>query len=881
MVWGRRFVALALCASMFCVAIFAPVVGVGMVEGASQDEITMTVGTIQDPGTLNPFSMVLSMAYTISFLMYDTLNSVEPDLSSGPQLATSWYHDEEGTIWHYNLTHDAYWHDGEQVFADDVAFTFNLIINNSEVCALWIDYLANVTEVVAEDDFTVRITTEVPKATMLSLNVPILPKHVWELVPADQLDKVDYWKNTAYFPNGPVGSGPFILDEYVKDDFIRMLTNTNYFIDVAEFDILLYKVYLDDLAMLNALTTGILDVATGVPTDAWTTTINTEGIDGQAVKALSLFELGVNCMPEDLRENFPQASDNLEMNNPAVRQAIAMCVDKEDIVTNILNGLAEEGSSLIPTATDQWHYDVPANEVWPFNTTRANELLDSAGYTRDDDDDGIRENETTGVELDLIFYYRNDATFADELAAQSISDNLALVGINAPAEGIAESTLYTYWYQARYDLYIWAWDTDVDPSFMLSVMTTDQIPDDPTDWTAWSDCFYSNPYYDYLFTQQQNAVTTEDRQAIIFEMQQILYRDCPYIVLWYPFGLFAYGTDRFYNFPNMVANPGMTPGSMWFFFSVIPLGENTPPTSVYAGEDCTVMAGTTLTFTGSADDIESPTELTYEWTFTEPDLSEQTLTGEQVDYTFENIGDVSVTLTVTDAGGLTADDELVVTVVEVPENAGWVNGFVKDTDGVPVSGASITDGTLTVSAGATGFYNLTAIEGEFTVTASMSGYSSASESVTVTANEMVWQNFTLSVSVGDIEGTVCDTSTGDPIEGVTVKAVGLTNKTVLSNATGCFSFDDLTPGSYKVNVTKSGYLWNETTVEVVAGETTVVDIEMSPETSGDTDDGGLSGTTLAIIAILIVAAIAAVAAAVLLKRKKAPGPPSEPEPPAP
>ncbi|MDQ1371546.1 MAG: hypothetical protein QG582_460, partial [Candidatus Thermoplasmatota archaeon] len=246
MVWGRRFIALALCASMFFVAIFAPVVGVRMVEGASLADITMTVGTIQDPGTLNPFSMVLSMAYTISFLMYDTLNSVEPDLSSGPQLATSWYHDQAGTTWHYNLTHDAYWHDGEQVFADDVAFTFNMIINNSEVCALWIDYLANVTEVVAEDDFTVRITTEVPKATMLSLNVPILPKHIWELIPVDQLDKVDYWKNTAYFPTGPVGSGPFILDEYVKDDFIRMLTNTNYFIDVAEFDILMYKVYLDD-----------------------------------------------------------------------------------------------------------------------------------------------------------------------------------------------------------------------------------------------------------------------------------------------------------------------------------------------------------------------------------------------------------------------------------------------------------------------------------------------------------------------------------------------------------------------------------------------------------------------------------------------------------
>ena len=866
--------ALALCALMFCVAIIAPVVGVGQVEGVAADEITMTVGTLQDPGTLNPFSMTLSMAYTISFLMYDTLNSVEPDLSSGPQLAREWYHDDTGTIWYYNLSQDSYWHDNVQVTAEDVAFTFNLIKDNKDTCALWIDYLANITETVAVDDFTVRVTTEVPKATMLSLNVPILPKHIWENIPVDKLDMADYW-NTQYFPTGPVGSGPFILDEYVRDDFIRMLTYTNYSIDSADFDILLYKVYTDDTSMINALNSGDLDVATSVPTDAWDATLAADDIDGQAVKALSLFELGVNCMPKDLRENFNQASENLEMNNVAVRQAIAMCVNKEYIVTTILNNLAEPGSSLIPTATDTWHYDVPAEEVWNFDIDAANTLLDSAGYTADEDGDGIRENASNGVELDLIFYYRNDVTVADQLAAEEIATSLEQAGILATPQGITESTLYTYWYQARYDLYIWAWDTDVDPSFMLSVMTTDQIPDDPTDWTAWSDCFYANPYYDQLFIKQQNTVDEDERQAVIFEMQQILYRDCPYIVLWYPFGLYAYRTDVFYNFPDMTTYPGKTPGSMWFFFDVMIIGGNTAPYDVDAGEDRTVMEGTELSFVGSAADVETPTELTFEWTFVEPDLTESVLTGATVDYTFENIGEVAVTLTVADPEGLEMSDELTVTVIEVPEDAGWINGFVKDPSEAPLASVSITNGVLSVTTDEDGFYNLTASEGTYTVNASLAGYGSSEADVDVVVNETVWQNFTLDVSVGAVEGHVYDAVTGDGVANASVKLVG-TTKMVLTDDAGYYTFEQITPGSYTLNVTKTGYESNQTTIEIVAGETALGDMNLEPEVNPS--GGGISGTTLAIIGVVIAAAIAGVVAVTMMKRKKAAQPPEPPPP---
>lgn len=79
---------------------------------------------------------------------------------------------------------------------------------------------------------------------------------------------------------------------------------------------------------------------------------------------------------------------------------------------------------------------------------------------------------------------------------------------------------------------------DVDPTSILKIMTTDQI-------MSWNDSFYSNPVYDDLFIQQSHEMDKNKRQAIIHEMQRIIYDDCPYIILAYGPELEAYRTDRF------------------------------------------------------------------------------------------------------------------------------------------------------------------------------------------------------------------------------------------------------------------------------------------------------------------------------------------------
>ena len=108
---------------------------------------------------------------------------------------------------------------------------------------------------------------------------------------------------------------------------------------------------------------------------------------------------------------------------------------------------------------------------------------------------------------------------------------------------------------ADYDLFIWSWGGDIDPGFMLSTFTTRQIG-------GWGDSQYSNPEYDRLYVRQAQAFDPADpedtapRKAITDEMQKILYRDDPYIILWYNLNLQAFRTDTWRGYANAPAGEG-------------------------------------------------------------------------------------------------------------------------------------------------------------------------------------------------------------------------------------------------------------------------------------------------------------------------------------
>lgn len=843
---------------------------------AAADPIVYSIGTTLVPDDFNPFEMTTGISYSVLWMTYEFLITPGPvNMAPHEQLASSWEATEGSTVWTYHLVRDSVFHDYTPVTAHDVEFTFNLIIDNPIECGMFAAYVKNITSVTATDDYTVVFNLNASRADMECLTVPILPEHLWGQIPTEELANVDMF-DTGVFPDGPIGSGPFVLKEYRRTEGLVIMEAWElYHWGKVNIDVLQMVIYTQANSMITALDTGEIDLAMGVPPSQWDATIGLDDIEGQAAPALDLTEFGSNCAPKEVREsvndkgqpNFPQASDNYETCNLAVRQAMSIAIDEVWINQYIMHNLSTVGSSLIPPATPYWHYEVPEEEKWSNNLEEARQLLEDAGYKYINSTE-VRENETSGVLLDLDFYYISTNP-QDVEAADQIELWLQEIGIRAEPQGVMEGILYTMWFGMEYDLFIWNWQPDVDPSFLLSVLTTDEIPAHSKDKTAWSDCYYSNPEYDRLFIQQQQAVNMSERQEIVFEMQRIAYRDCPYEILWYPCGLDAYRTDEFTNFPNMTVNAGISPDSFWFYYEIYKIGSPVPPSMVDAGEDTTCAVGETLSFTGDAKDVNDPIEsLTWDWDIDEGgDVT--SLSGRTISHAFNSLGEVGVTLTVTDPDGLSASDLITITVTDVPEDAGFIKGYVNTSSGEPIVGASLTAGGTTRQSDSTGLYSFTIAEGSYIVNVTKAGFTNDSEEVTVVVNVTTWQNFTLTATAGDVKGHVVDADTGVGIEDSVVKITGTgVDQSFTTNETGYFEFNVIPEGTYTITATKGGYKENSTTVTVVSGETVTVDISLEEKPAG-----GLSTAALAAIGAIAVIALAAVAFH-LLKRKKGEGPPS-------
>jgi peptide/nickel transport system substrate-binding protein len=119
---------------------------------------------------------------------------------------------------------------------------------------------------------------------------------------------------------------------------------------------------------------------------------------------------------------------------------------------------------------------------------------------------------------------------------------------------LTDGKLINAWYANDYDLYMWGWGPDPDPDFILSTFTAGQCG-------GWSDTCYTDPEYDQLYQDQKTASDTAERQAIINQMQQIIYRDMPEVVLYYDQSLEAYRSDEWTGLED---NISPTPeGFLW------------------------------------------------------------------------------------------------------------------------------------------------------------------------------------------------------------------------------------------------------------------------------------------------------------------------------
>lgn len=366
----------------------------------TNDKTELTMGYQTDPEGLDPQRTAAASTFSITNNIYDTLVGVTSDWEIIPRLAKSWEVSEDGMEITFALRDDVNFHNGRQFKASDVEFSFNRLKDAESPKAK--DY-ENIVKIEVIDDYNIKFSTE-------KLDVELLKwfAYPWTaIVPEEAVDNL----KTA-----PVGTGAFTLKEWVPQQRIILQRNDNYYGDKAKLETVKLMLIPDATSMMAGLQVGDLDI---IPLSGDQVTMIEDNADykviSQPMNAVQIMSLN---------------TDNEILSNEKVRQAIAMAINKDEVIEASSFGYGDKIGSHLPSTSPDY-YDT--NDVMEYNVEKAKELLKEAGY----------EN---GFEIKMALP-KNYQIHVD--AGQVIADQLSKIGITVNVELIEWGTWLSDVYGAK------------------------------------------------------------------------------------------------------------------------------------------------------------------------------------------------------------------------------------------------------------------------------------------------------------------------------------------------------------------------------------------------------------------------------------------------
>ena len=499
--------------------------------GANQPAV-VRIGWAGSPDTLNPGNAILATSYTIFELVYDSMYELNLDGTYRLSIAESANVSDDGTVWTFKIRDGIKFHDGQPLTAEDVAWTYNLYKDTPEYPYLngyYTTYFDSV-ETTDNNEVVLTLTEQIPNLESQLIFLYILPKHIWE-----GQDKLEY-ENIEM-----IGSGPFKMAEYSQNEFVRLTANAEHFSTPPKVDEVIFQTFENQDALVQAIRSGQVDMITEMPSTAAQSLKEEENIELVTGAPLSPGVTDIIFNQID-PENCPTPEEGgICTGHPAlrdrdVRLAMAHATDKKQLIDTLLLGLGTPGFTLIPDGLGDWFNSSLTD--YNFSPDKANQILDDAGYL-DTDGDGVRELPDGSRPLTFRLNWPSDSIEAPRMA-EMLADMWGAIGITLEPSAVDPDALTAQCCPAfDFDIMIWGWVSDPDPSSLLYVYTTDAIP------YGSSETGYSNPAYDELYTQQQTELDLEARRAIVWEMQKLVHDDVVYIIPYYSAAVQAYRTDRF------------------------------------------------------------------------------------------------------------------------------------------------------------------------------------------------------------------------------------------------------------------------------------------------------------------------------------------------
>jgi len=460
---------------------------------------TIIIGILTDVTHLNPAISTSYYIDTVSGQIYNSLMEYDyKTLEPVPELAKSWDLSEDGLTYTFHLEEDVYWTDGEPFTSEDVKFTFeNITIPYHPRGAATFGGI----EFEAPDEHTFVMKLKNSYAPLINYftlwYVGIMPKHLYE--GTDILNNPHNWED-------PVGTGPFMLDEWVKGSHIKLVRNPNYWReDEPYLDSVIFKIIPDTSSRLLAFENHEIDyVPLMIP--------NTELVRLNETDGINVVSCGAFGSMHTIQNNL----DNEYLSDIRVRKAIAYAIDKDQFNELVLDNLFKVATGPLPSTS--WAYN-PDVEKYEQNITLANRLLDEAGYPRGPD--GNR------FSLRMIIGTTGRDKGVPEM--EIMRSQLSEVGIDLQLEVYDEATTTQMVSMERdFDMYLIAGlSTAPDPNMISGYLHSNRILKDDPIPGLYNVMDYNNSRVDELFEMGKVETDVEKRKEIYGELQEIVVNELP------------------------------------------------------------------------------------------------------------------------------------------------------------------------------------------------------------------------------------------------------------------------------------------------------------------------------------------------------------------
>lgn len=456
----------------------------------------IVVGQIAEPQSLDPHAVTAVNDFRILVNVYDGLvRFADGSLEVEPSLAESWEISEDGLTYTFKLREGVTFHDGTPFNAEAVKFNFERMLDEEHPfhdtgpfpLAF---FFSAVDEVTAVDDTTVEFKLNEPFAPFLS-NLAY-PTGLIVSPAAVEASGKDYGRN-------PVGTGAYKFEEWQGNQRVVVTRNDDYWDGAPTPEAIVFRPITDANTRVAEMLSGGLDIMVEVPPDSIAQFRDAPDFQVHEQAGPHVWFLILNMKEGPFAEK-------------AVRQAANYAINKESLVTDVLQGTAEVAAGPTPPAF-AWAYNEEV-QPYPYDPDKARELLAEAGYDGEE----------------ITFYVTEGGSgMLDPVAmGTAIQADLAAVGMNVKIETYEWNTFLGQvnpGLEGKADMAEMAWMTNDPDTLPFLTLRTAAFPSEG----GFNSGYYSNVEVDELLNQARVSTEPEERATLYKQMQEIVHEDAPWV----------------------------------------------------------------------------------------------------------------------------------------------------------------------------------------------------------------------------------------------------------------------------------------------------------------------------------------------------------------